>query len=288
MEKQTNTIESTKANELLLQGAEAEEFRAYQKRKRALEIAERIASSEGTLMGAEDVQRVCERARRLKQAALQLPLTKLSQAKYYLRGSTVAIDCVVGGTGETTAQVKAYEARRAVRGGAKEITVRLTPSLMDGCRFGELKKELRRVKRAAGKIPVKAAVDKNYSLTALSRAARVAAEVGVSHFCVPYFEGCERLRLDTTGSCKLQVEGVREGRIWKKLTNVGVARIVTECAWEIYHEWLREGEEKSPSPSVPDVPNAPPAPVTRREEEKECGSQTDYRCRLEGTTLKFF
>lgn len=304
MEKQTVQTELTKANEsvqekpreterangVFLNATDAEEFRAYKRKKRALEIAERITRSQGTLMGAEDIQRVCERARRLKQKAVQLPLTKLSQAKYYLSGSNVLLDCVVGGTGETLAKIKAYETKCAVKSGAKEITLKLAPSFIDGCRFSEIRKEIKKVKRAAGKAVIKVWAESGCVSTALSRAARIASEAGVSYFCVSYFSGCEKLRLDVTGGCKLQISGVNDADTFKQLTDLGVARIVTDNAWEIYNEWLKE-EETEKQAEKAEVREEKPAPVTAKKAALERAltkPENDYRCRLEGTTLKFF
>ena len=295
MEQQQKTTEFTKENAkaeskaatdgVFLNGADAEEFRAYKKKKRVTAIAERIARSEGSLMGAEDVQRVCERARRLKQRAVQLPLTKMSLAKYYLSGSTVQMDCVIGGTGETLAKIKAYEAKRAVKGGAKEITLNLAPSYVDGCRFTEIRKEIKRVKRAAKKVEIKVAVERGCPTTALSRAARVASEAGASYFCVPYFTGCEKLRMDLTGICKLQVNGVPDAAAFERLTDAGVARIVTDNAWEIYNEWVKDDEalpiQAQAKPPIQTVDK----PVSTAETLK---NGNDYQCRLVGTELKFF
>ena len=301
MEKQTVKPELTKESKktemsvdgksgldgVFLNGTDAEEFYAYKRKKRAVEIAERITRSEGSLMGAEDVQRVCERARRLKQKAVQLPLTKLSQAKYYLSGSDVKLDCVIGGTGETLAKVKTYEAKCAVKNGAKEITLKISPSYVDACRFTEIRREIKRVKRAARKAVVKVAVENGCTPTALSRAARMASEAGAKYFCIPYFSGCEKLRLDLTGGCQLQVGGVTDVAAFKRLADLGVQRIVTDNAWEIYNDWLKEESEKQ-SPQTPKVEEKPKTIVKAALESAVGNPQNDYRCRLEGTSLKFF
>ncbi|MBQ7923680.1 MAG: hypothetical protein IJ329_00080 [Clostridia bacterium] len=249
MDRQTQTNDVfTKANEdaekgVFLTSKDAEEFRAYKRRKRMTEVALAIARSEGSLFCGEDVQRVCERAVRLQQAAIKMPLSKLAQAKGYLAGSFVRMDCVVGGNGETLAKVKAFEARTAVKKGAKEITVPVTPSLFDGCRYAEIRKELKRVKRAIGKTALKVRVEKISSPTALSRLARISSEVGAKYFSVPYFAGCERLRLDLTGGCFLETTGVERLETYRALTEKGVERIATDNAWEIYNDWMREAQE---------------------------------------------
>ena len=301
---------------VFLSPKDAEEYRLYRRQKKLGEIAAAISVSESPLLGNEDIQRVCERAARLKQAAVKLPLSKMTQAAYYLAGSRVGLDCVIGGTGETLAKVKAYEARQAVKRKAREITVPVTPSLMDGCRYGEIKKELRRVSRAAKKANLKVRVENVLSATALSRVARLACEVGAKYFSVPYFKGCERLKLDLTNGCKLEVSGVEKTEDFKRLIEAGVGRIVTDRAWEIYTEWSKEADEETLSlftqPEQKETPKSLPAPVQTAEEKTPAlpapsisggdtpprvsggsfaskgGSETEYRCRLEGKELKFF
>lgn len=237
----------TKANTLqggvILCEKDADEFRAYKRQKKMDEIARGIAKSQPSLLGGEDVQRVCDRATRLKQPAIRLPATKLFQAQYYLGKTAVKLDCLIGGTGETAMCVKRYEARLAVRKKAQEITLCVTPSFMDSCRYSEVKKEIKAIKRAIGKASLKVRVEKSYSLAALSRLARITCECKAQFFSVPYFDGCERLRLDLTGGCKLEVSDVTDLATYKKLILGGVARIVTENAWEIYTAWMRDACE---------------------------------------------
>lgn len=249
METQNQTTDVfTKVNEsedrgVFLTRKDAEEFRAYKRRKRMAEVTLAVSRSESTLFCGEDVQRVCERAMRLKQAAIKTPLSKLSVAKSYLGNAFVRLDCVVGGTGETLAKVKAYEARMAVKKGAKEITVPVTPSLFDACRYVEIRKELKRVKKSIGKAALKVRVERVNSPTSLSRIARISSEIGAKFFSVPYFVGCERLRLDLTGGCQLETTGVERLETYRTLVDRGVERIVTDKAWEIYNDWMREAQE---------------------------------------------
>ena len=131
------------------------------------------------------------------------------------------------------------------------------------------------------------AVEKECSATALSRAARVAAEAGASYFCVSYFAGCEKLRMDLTGLCKLQVSGVPDAAAFQRLADAGVGRIVTDNAWEIYNEWIKE------ETSLPAKEPVKETPIQRKAETGKPDLETlrngnDYHCRLEGTELKFF
>ena len=295
---------------VFLSTADAEEYKIYKKQKILSAVSLAISRTQGSLLNGEDTQRVCERANRLRQVAVKTPLTKLMQVKYYLGVSGVKIDCVIGGTGETISKVKVYEAKLAVKRKAQEITLVATPSLLDSCRYGEIRKEIKRVKSAIKRTPLKLEIPKQIAPTALARVARVCSETGVKFLSVPHFQGCERLRLDLTGGCELEVIGVEDFASYRRLVGAGVRRIVTDHAWEFYLEWLKEcgenaflpvGEhsvlakkqEKTPverdktgqnreicaknSLYAPNLPSA----------DKKNNAENDYRCRLEGTQLKF-
>jgi deoxyribose-phosphate aldolase len=273
---QTQNLAPTKENGVFLNAADAEEYRLYKKRKSLTEISSALNRSVSALTGGEDVQRTCERAIRLRQTAIKVPLSKMSQAAYYLSGNSVRLDCVVGGNGETLTKVKRYETRLAIRRHAHEITLRITPSHLDSCRYGEIQREVKNIVRAAGKIGVKVRVEKTYNPTALARLARVASESGARYLSVPYFHGCEKLRLDLTRGCALEVSDVDTLEDYRKLIIAGVGRIVTDRAWEIYGEWLQtlnapltQNEpqktvtEKTPTPA----PMHTPTPTPEKKEE---------------------
>ncbi|MBQ9728644.1 MAG: hypothetical protein IJV85_03505 [Clostridia bacterium] len=292
------------AQNVTLSKQDAEEFRQYKKQKRIAEVLSAIAKSETPLLKNEDAKRICERAVRLHQAAVKIPLTRLAQAKAFLTDSKVKFDCIVGGTGETLTRVKAFEAKLALRRGAKEITVMVTPSHVACCRYTEIKKELKRLRRRIGKADLKVCVEGAVSWNALARLARVASEAGASHFSVRYFEGCEKLRLDLLNGCQLEVSGVETLSVFKKLIRAGVGRIVTEKVWEFYSEWIREAEKlelgvaENTTERKSGIPiEAKPVSNGETEEKSENAvipvptakpsSIAPCRCRLEGSDLKF-
>lgn len=302
MEKQTNNMQAlTQDESVRISRREAEEYRAYKRKQLQADIVKALSNSESSILNGEDVQRVCERAIRLRQAAVKAPLTRLALASRYLAGSKVKLDCVVGGTGETLTKVKTLEARLAARKKAAEITVVVAPSLVDGCRYGEIRRELKKVRRAAGKVPLKVRVEQTASLTTLSRLARIACETGARFFSVPYFDDCQRLCVNFTRGCGLEVSGVDDTDAFRKLSKAGVARIVTDRGFEIYAEWLKKGyeelvaetvsaarEEKSEKAEQPPEQLPEQAPKQATEAPKNASSETDYRCRLEGTKLTFY
>ena len=119
----------TKANDFFipekrvsLSTQEAMEYRDYKRQKKRVEILSALAKSEGVLTGREDAGRISDRAAKIRQAAVRLTPIRLENAAEFFVRRGVAIDCIVGGNGETLAKVKAYEAKTAVKMGAKEIT----------------------------------------------------------------------------------------------------------------------------------------------------------------------
>ena len=281
---------------LMLSLSDATEFCAYKRQKKINEITSAIARSATPIGDKEDAQRVCERAVRLKQAAVKISPIRLLQVRDYLTRNGVKIDCIIGGDGETLGRVKVYEAKLARRMKAKELTVVIAPSLIIGCRYAEIKKELKKLLRAAKDALCKVWVDNKYPYTTLARVARIASEVGAKYFCVPYFKGCERLRLDLTGGCQLEISDVETLEDFRKMTEAGVGRIVTSHIWEIYSEWMKEAEKivlpsaKKPSetPKPQETISKPSGAGTALVPAKTTGNpETDYRCRLEGSDLKF-
>ncbi len=246
LENKTKTVAlSTEEKEqgIFLSHADAEEYRNYKKQQKISEIMAAIARSSSPIGIKEDAQRIADRAVRLHQAAVKLTPSRYMQVRDWIARRAVKVDMIIGGNGETVAQVKAYEAKLAKRMGASELTVTLSPSMISGCRYGEIKKELRKVKRAAKKLCLKVWVDKHYPYATILRLARICAEVGAQYFCVPYFLGCERIKYDLNGGCLLEISDVENLTDFKKMTRAGVGRIVTSHLSEIYTEWMKEVEE---------------------------------------------
>lgn len=240
----------TKANDFFipekrvsLSTQEAMEYRDYKRQKKRVEILSALAKSEGVLTGREDAGRISDRAAKIRQAAVRLTPIRLENAAEFFVRRGVAIDCIVGGNGETLAKVKAYEAKTAVKMGAKEITLILSPYQIEHCRYAEIKREIKRVLRAAKKAKIKVSVDKQYPRANMARLARLCGELGVAYFCIPYYDGCEVLRMDMSGGCKLQVSEVENLEQYRRLIGAGVGRIVTARAWELYNEWMLEVEK---------------------------------------------
>ncbi len=259
MENQVKTEQG-----ITLTQKEAEEYCAYKRQKKICEITSAMRRAESILTANDVATTVCHQATRLRQNAVRMtPVEMLQRGEFFFK-SPVGVDCIVGGNGETLAKVKAYETRLAIRAGAKEITLLLSPTQIAACRYSEIRKEIKRVRRAARKAVLKVRVDKNYPQATLSRLARLSAEGGAQYFSLPYFKGCEVLQAELSGGCLLEVSGIEKLSDYKQTVGAGMGRILTSHAWEMYTEWLKEVEKITLENTVQGLPTQ-----EKREEEIE-------------------
>lgn len=265
MEQNDKTKISTKETEgVRISQREAEEYRAYKRQKKVAEIMSAIARSASPIDMKDDIKKLVDRASRFRQAAVKVTPVVFAQVQRELLKSRVGLDCIVGGNGETTAKVKAYEAKLAVKAGARELTLVLSSSHIFTGRYGEIRKEIQRIKRVGKRTKIKVWIDKKYPYPTVARIARLASEMGVDYVCVPYFFGCERLRYDLLRTCGLEVSEVETLDDFKKMAGAGVERIVTTRVLEIYTEWMKEAETL-PVEMQPPVKALLPAPAAESE-----------------------
>lgn len=231
-----------KEDALTISSREALEYCAYKKQKKVSSIMEGISRAVCVLDEKEDVHRALAQALRLRISAIRVTPLQLEKnsAKFVERG--VSADCIIGGNGETLSKVKACEAKLALRLKARQLTVKLAPSYINACRYAEMRREIRKIRRLAKKSILKVSVGGG-STANLSRLARICSEVGVDYFSIPYFHGCERIKAELSGGVKLEVVGVESLVNYKKLVNAGVGRIVTGHIAEFYEEWIQEADK---------------------------------------------
>ncbi len=236
-------MEQQTVSNVTLTQKEAEEYCAYKRQKKISEIMMAMRRTESELSINESAVKLCEQAMRLRQAAIKASPSDLHARGEVFIKSGIRVDCIIGGKGETFASVKAYEAKKAVAAGAKELTLLLTPSLILSCRYTELRKEIKRVRKAAKKVTLKVRVDKIYPQATLERLARISAEQGAQYFSTPYFAGCERLQTELSGGCLLEVSDIDSLVVFKEMAGAGMGRMIIKGAWELYSEWLKEVEK---------------------------------------------
>lgn len=269
MELKDTTKVSTKATEsVCISQREAEEYYAYKRQKKVAEIMSALARSASPIDMKDDIKKLANRASRFHQAAVKVTPVVFAQVQRELLKSRVGLDCIVGGNGETTAKVKAYEAKLAAKAGAKELTLVLSSSHIFTGQYGEIRKEIQRIKRVGKRAKIKVWIEKKYPYSTVARIARLASEMGVDYVCVPYFVGCERLRYDLMRSCGLEVSEVETLDDFKKMAGAGVERIVTTRVSEIYAEWMKEAEttslEEKQTPATALVPTLAPTVETEK------------------------
>ena len=235
-------MEKQSISNVMLSQKEAEEYCAYKRQKKISEIMAALRRTGSELTANDSAVRLGEQALRLRQAAVKMTPRELLSRGDAIRRNGVRIDCIVGGDGETFASVKAYEAKRVIKEGAKEITLRLTSSLIVSGRYTELRKEIKAVKRVTKRTLLKVRVEKIYPQATLERLTHICCEVGVSYFSLPYFNGCERLQTLCKGGCLLEITGIDTLAIFKEMAGAGIGRMIITRPWELYSEWLKEVE----------------------------------------------
>lgn len=236
-----------KGTGILLSPTEAEEYCKFKREKYIRSVVQ--AMEKASLCGEkaisqEDERRLFDLAIRHGAASFQTTPCGLPQAKRTLVGRKTAIDCIVGGNGKTLSKVKAYEARLAYRGGAKEITLVLNPDHLQTEKWSEMKKEIKRVSRKARKGIVRVWLDKRENVATFFRFARFFAEAGVG-VSVPYFEGVERLKTTERIKTSVEVRDVETATQYERLAKAGIDRIQTSRLQEIYDELMKEAEDRS-------------------------------------------
>lgn len=270
---------------IVLSPSEAEEYCEFKRQKRIAEVAAALTKSELYAAGRDifpaEIKKIADSAKRVNAAAVRVSPMYVSFLRGALQGSPSAVDCVVGGTGETTAKVKGYEAKQAVRGGAKEITLVLSYSALKSGRTGETKREIKKVCRSARRALVKVAAEKTLTYAEILRVGRLAADCGAKFLTVEFFPDCGRLKRELRDSCMLEVMGVETAADYKAMIAAGVERIGTSHAEEIHAELMKEAENCSfavpfaepvsilaqggPTPPSASAPSAPAAPAAKEE-----------------------
>ncbi|MBN1822864.1 MAG: deoxyribose-phosphate aldolase [Endomicrobiales bacterium] len=110
-----------------------------------------------------DIIRVCREARKYGFWSVCVPPAYVSLAKKLISDSRVRV-CTVAGfpLGFSAAETKAYEVRKAVRDGADEIDVVVNVGHVKSNKSKNLKKELKRLRKAAGKKTAKLILETCY------------------------------------------------------------------------------------------------------------------------------
>ncbi len=230
-----------------------EEYCVFKRKKRVEEVLsalkKTVVAPPAELTAAE-ISKCAEIARGVKSLALRVPPNKLAAAKNALSGK-VAADAIVGGNGETLWKAKRYETKRAIAGGAGRITLILSASAVSAGKFGETKREIKKICKAAKKRPVTVALTEAFARTldklVWKKIAALAADYGAKYLSVPFYAGAAELRAFLKDTCMLEVAGVENSADFKILAAAGAESMVVSAAAleKIRKELLAEAENCS-------------------------------------------
>lgn len=146
-----------------LSEAEAAEFEEFQRTRREAEAELTLKKLQVDASKRETdrhaLYAACDLAKKIGAFSITVSPVNVSAARRRLGESQSLISCIVGGTGESLISIKQKEAKRAVSQGAKVI--RLVPcySALFGGNIGYLKREVKKVRRAAKKCRVVLSLD---------------------------------------------------------------------------------------------------------------------------------
>lgn len=234
---------------VVLTPTETEEYCIFKKQKRISEVQASLSKSEtdATVELFSDLKKSTDVAKKLCSSALRTTPNLLTKARSLLVGSSVYLDCIVGGNGETATKVKAYEAKYAVKNGAKEISLRLSSVAFKNGRIADIKKEIKKVRKKARRAPLKVIADKDMDEAELVKLAKLCEASGAKYVVVPFYTGAERLRSEIGSKCMLEITDVETASDYKELVLSGVERIATKKGLEIYDELMKEAEDFTPT-----------------------------------------
>ena len=233
---------------VFLSASEAEEYRAFKRQKRIREVETSFLKSEVSALsrgeGVSSLRFSVESAKRLNAFAVKVNPTGVALAKRLLSGSKTSVDCVVGGTGESFLKTKVFETKLARKSGAKEISLRPSLFAIKNGRFSEVKKEIKKVQKAAKKSTVKVIAERALCYNEILVLGKILSVLKGKFLSVEYFEGCEKLKRDLLDGCMLEVTGVKDAEVYRRLVSAGVERVVSDRAEELYHKLLDRAKER--------------------------------------------
>lgn len=203
----------------------------------------------------------CDLAKKLGAGEVLVSPVNVVQACKHMREAGSVI-CLVGGTGESLPAVKKIEAKKAVACGAKEIRLVLCYSRLAGGNLSYLKREIRKVRRAARRCALTVSLeDHSLGEKELSLGVRAACEGGADGVCVRgEVQNILLVVRLAAGRLSCDCSGVENGEQLRAALRAGAARATTKNAAEIGEELYEAA--RAPSKEVPhEAPESTPVPV---------------------------
>ena len=128
-----------------------------------MEIQTILSKCDHTLLGVTatwaDIQKICDEGMKYKTASVCIPPAYVARAKEYV-GDKLAICTVIGfPNGYNTAEVKAFEAKDAIKKGADEIDMVINIGALKDGLDGQVCDEIKKVKEACGEKILKVIIE---------------------------------------------------------------------------------------------------------------------------------
>lgn len=241
----------------VISAAEAVEYGEFKRTKREAEIAvackKLLVDASRRETDRYALKTACESARKLGAYGVLVSPVGVAPAKKHLSGSTTYVSCLVGGTGETLMPVKKLEAKKAISLGARDIRLVLCYSALRAGNLSYLKREVKKVRRAAKKLPLSVSLeDHTLSEDEVALGVRAAAEGGADAVCVRG-ETQLLLRALRAGGGKVRVDAscIENAEQMRSLAKAGGRLMQTDVperiAKEMYEQAKEETERVAPS-----------------------------------------
>ena len=225
-----------------LSEAEAAEFEEFQRTRREAEAELTLKKLQVDASKRETDRRAlyaaCDEAKKMEAFSITVSPVNVSAARRRLGESGVLISCIVGGTGESIIPIKKKEAKRAVSQGAKVIRLIPCYSALFGGNVGYLKREIKKVRRAAKKSRIVLSLDDHaLSKEDIERGITAAVE-GKAHAVSVRGETDITLFAVRASAGRLGVEasGVENAEQMRMLLRTGAEHVLTSNAERVSEE----------------------------------------------------
>lgn len=238
--------------------AERAEFEEFKKQKKLLEIKRLLKMIDHTLLKQtatrDEIKKLCEEAKTYGFHSVCVQPVYVADCFRFLKDAqAIKIACVVGfPMGENKTETKVYETKKAIADGADEIDMVVCISAIKNGNFGYVKREIKKVVRAAKGCPVKMIIETSLlTREEMLKAAVCARDAGAAFVktSTGYFgsgakaEDVRLLKQTVRGDCLVKASGgIKNAEQFKAMVAAGADRIGTSSGVDIAEE-IKKAEQ---------------------------------------------
>ena len=231
--------------EITITPDEAAQFEEFKRTRRENEIAIRLQKSVIDASRRETdrsaLARACALAKKYRASAVAVSPVNTALCRRILEDSGVGVICLTGGTGESLPAVKKIEAKKAFACGAGEIRMVLCYSHLALGDFNYLKKEIKKVRKAAKKRVLTVSLeDRSLTREEVALGVRAAREAKADGVCVRGELSHLASAIDAGNGLRVDVSGVENAEQFNSLLRAGAARAYTAHLETIAEELFSE------------------------------------------------